>query len=228
MAFGTVKDDITVMDGLLGASLNYDVIKRELTIGGKEAVLYMIDGFCKEAVAQKIVESLMKVEPGEMKKITEEAFLKEKIPYTEVITTPSREQTALEILSGQMALLVDGFSVAYLIDTRQYPSRSIAEPDKDRSLRGSRDSFCETLVNNTALIRRRIRDFRLRTEHFQVGSKTKLDVVICYLDGVASRKELGVLKKRIGEIKVDAIGMTSEALSELLVPTSFFNPLPRI
>ena len=69
------------------------------------------------------------------------------------------------ILSGIMALAIDGLNGAIMLDVRSYPQRDSSEPEKDKVLRGSRDGFVETLVTNTALVRRRIRDRNLRMKY---------------------------------------------------------------
>lgn len=84
-------------------------------------------------------------------------------------------------LAGTACLLVDGYDQAILIDARSYPARSVEEPEADKVLRGSHDGFTETIVQNTALIRRRIRDVNLRVEISRIGGKSKTDVVLCYM-----------------------------------------------
>ena len=106
--------------------------------------------------------------------------------------------------------------------------RSIDEPEKDRSLRGSRDGFVETLIFNTAMIRRRIRDTALHMEYYQVGDSSKVDVVISYMSDRVDLKLVETLRKRLKSIKLNGISMTSQALSEVLIPTNFFNPFPKV
>ena len=68
-----------------------------------------------------------------------------------------------------------------MIDCRTYPARSVEEPDKDKSLRGSRDGFVETIVYNTAMMRRRIRHPALIMEMMEVGDSSRTDVALCYM-----------------------------------------------
>ena len=90
---------------------------------------------------------------------------------------------------------------AVLIDARTYPARSTSEPDTDRVMQGARDGFVETLVMNTALIRRRIRDPRLTMEHFTVGDESRTDVVLCYMDGVAKDSLVRDIRAKLKKIK---------------------------
>ncbi len=226
---GSYKDVVHELTRVLATEENFDVIKRDLIIGERPAVLFFMDAFIKDETFEKIFEFLYKITPKEIKSIkTMEEFSLVKMPYVEVGTAKTVDQIATAVLSGQTALLVEGVDDALLVDIRTYPTRSIDEPDKDRSLRGSRDGFVETLIFNCALIRRRIRDPKLRMKHFQVGKSTKVDVAIGFIDGLADPKVLKRLQQRLQEIDIKGISMTSQALSELLVPTAFFNPFPKV
>lgn len=216
------------MDLRLNTDVNFDIIKRNLLIGERNSVLYFIDGFIKDEVFEKILEYLFKQTPEELKSISDiSEFSLNKMPYVEVDFTYDTDTAANSVLSGPAVLIVDGIKGALIIDTRTYPSRSTEEPQKDKSLRGSRDGFVETLIMNTALIRRRIRSENLRMEYMSVSSNSKLDVAISYIDGLANKKTLANLKKALKNLKLKSISMTTEALSEALIHHNFFNPFPR-
>lgn len=216
------------MDKGLCVDKNFDIIKRELIIGERRAILYFIDGFIKDEVFEKMLEYWFEQTPEKLQGITDmERFSKNKMPYVEVSSTNDVNAAKIAVLSGPAVLIMEGITGALIIDTRTYPSRSIQEPEKDKSLRGPRDGFVETLVMNTAMVRRRIRDERLRMEYFQIGKGTKLDVVISYIDGVADKKTLDIIRKKLKEITINGISMTQQALCESLVKTSFFCPFPK-
>lgn len=224
----SIEKYIYEIDSRIRPELNFDIIKRDICIAGRRAALYFIDGFMKDAVFEKLMEFLYKITPQEIEGINNMAeFSQSYMPYTEADATDDIEKIVTAILSGPAVLLIDGIGDAMLIDSRTYPLRGIEEPQKDRSVRGSKDGFVEALVMNTALIRRRIRDERLRMEYHQIGSTSKVDIVIAFMDGVADEKLLARLRERIKKVKISGISMTQQALSEALIPTSFFNPLPK-
>lgn len=221
-------DLIKEIDSGIKPDESFDIIKRDLIIGKRRAVLYFIDGFIKDEVYEKMLEFLFKIKPEELVGITDMCrFAKNKMPYVETEYSYDPEFIKTAILSGPSVLVIDGIYGALLVDTRTYPMRSVDEPRKDKSLRGSRDGFVETLVMNTAMIRRRIRDCRLRMEYMQIGTDTKLDIAISYIDGLADKKTLKILKERLKSIKVGGISMTQQALSEQLQKSAFFNPFPK-
>ena len=124
-------------------------------------------------------------------------------------------------------LIIEKFEEVLLIDCRQYPMRSVEEPSKYKVLRGSRDGFVETLVQNAALVRRRIRSTQLSFEIFTVGMSSRTDVCICYMQNQVDRKQLDYIRDKIANIKVDALTMNQESLAECLYPGHWWNPFPK-
>lgn len=219
---------VAEMDKALCPDKSFDLLKRELIVAERSAVLYFVDGFIKDEVFEKMLEFLFKQTPETLSGIRNmEQFRLDRMPYVEVDYAYEVDAAVTAVLSGPAVLLIDGIAGALIIDTRTYPVRSVEEPQKDRSLRGSRDGFVETLIFNTALIRRRIRTENLRMEYLQVGSRTKLDLAISYIDGLADEKTLNILRKRLKNLRLNGISMTQQALAEALVPSNFFNPFPK-
>ncbi len=214
------------LDKLLAIDTNFDVLYKDLVIGEREAGFYFIDGFVKDEVMQKLMSSLEGVTKEKMPSTVEE-FSKQWISYVEVDIEANRENLIRSLLSGVVCMFIDGYNKALAIDCRTYPARGVDEPDKDRVMRGSRDGFVETVVFNTALIRRRIRNPQLRMEMLSVGTSSKTDVVISYMDDRADKAFLENLRKRIQEIDIDALSMNQESLAECLYKRSWFNPFPK-
>ena len=158
---------------------------------------------------------------------TPEEFQQKLLPYGEVDLEYKCESIITQILSGVSCLLIDGFEKALLIDCRTYPQRSVEEPDKDKVMRGSRDGFVETLVFNTALIRRRIRNPNLVMQMLSVGSSSHTDISVCYIKDRVDEKLLNRVLERIKSIKIDALTMNQESLAECMYRGHWFNPFPK-
>ncbi len=220
---------IKEMDRRLCPDENFDIVKRELIIGKREAALYFTDGFIKDEVYEKMLEFLFSITSEQLAEIkTMERFKKNKMPYVEVDDTDSTDEAVLQVLSGASVLAIEGVSGVLLADTRTYPSRSIEEPQKDKSLRGSRDGFIEALVFNTSMIRRRIRSENLRMEYHRISSNSKLDSAICYIKGLAREKDIERIRERLKSIKIKSVSMTQQAISEAFCGKHPLNPLPKL
>lgn len=222
----SLKENKRYLDERLGVKKNFDVISRELEVGGKAACIYFVDGFCKDEVMQKLLQYLMDLTAEDMPKSATE-LAEKKMPYGEVDLTDEWDQVLYAFFSGVFLLLIEGYDQVVLIDSRTYPARSVDEPDKDKVLRGSKDGFVETIVFNTALIRRRIRSDELRMEMLSAGKSSKTDIVICYMADRVDRKLLAMIRQRIQNLQVDALTMNQESLAEGLYKRHWFNPFPK-
>ena len=214
------------VDELLQVDKSFDLLYRVVTIGGKKACFYFIDGFCKDEVMEKVLEFLYKIEPKEMPD-TAHDFLKGKLPYGEIDLIRTKEDFLKRVLSGVPVLIVDGYTEFLAMDFRTYPARSVDEPEKDKVMRGSRDGFVETVVFNTALIRRRIRSEDLVMEMHTVGKSSRTDVVIAYMGKRVEPEMLQDIRERIDAIDIDSLSMNQQSLAECLYKHRWFNPFPK-
>lgn len=211
----------------LKADESYDIVYRTLKICDTDLCIFFVDGFIKDSVTEKIIEFFYSIKDKTLLKDAY-TFSKNCVPYTEVDLIKNTDQICTAILSGQMAVLCDGFDRAVLIDVRTYPQRDNATPEKDKVLRGSNDGFVETLVLNTALIRRRIRDTDLRMTSFTVGSESKTDVVLCYMKNKADKKLIETLTRKIQNINTQSLTMNIQSIAEEIYPHKWYNPFPKI
>lgn len=213
----------------LGMGKSFDLIEKPLVIAGREARLYFVDGFIKDETMEKVIAFLFSIQEDELVQAQDmQGFNRRFMTYIETQVDGSAQTAATNVLSGMAALLIDGFAGALMIDARTYPTRGMQEPEDDRVLRGARDGFVETLIFNTALIRRRIRDPQLTMDITQIGDKSKTDVVLCYLDHLVDHAFLKELKRKIQSITIGSITLGQESLAECLVKKQWFNPFPKI
>ncbi len=154
-------------------------------------------------------------------------FARTKIPYVEVDVIGDFDQVIRNVLSGMTCLFISGYEVCISIDCRTYPARSVGEPEKDKSLRGSRDGFVETIVFNTALIRRRIRDPHLVMEITEAGQASRTDIAVCYMKDRVDRDLLDNIKQKIEELHVNDLRMNQQSLAEAIYHRKWFNPFPK-
>lgn len=205
---------------------NFDIIYRMLDVGGKNACIYFIDGFIKDDIMEKLLEFFYSVTPEDLPEDGHE-LTHNYIPYVEVDMLENKDDIIKNILSGVVCLFIDGYERCFAIDCRTYPMRSVEEPEKDKSLRGSRDGFVETVVFNTALIRRRIRSPHLMMEMLNAGKSSKSDIVLCYMGDRADQAVVENLRTKIESLQVDALPMNQESLVEAIYKRKWYNPFPK-
>ncbi len=205
---------------------NFDIVCRVIDMGGRKAALIFVDGFTKDEVLLKIMQAWSSIKAEDLPEDAQ-AFSKKYVPYGEISLIDQEDDMVVQLLTGMTCLFVDGYEQCITIDCRTYPARSVDEPDKDKVMRGSRDGFVETLIFNTALIRRRIRDPRLTMEITSAGESSHTDIAICYMDGRVDQELLERVKKQIADLRVDALTMNQESLAEAIYPYKWYNPFPK-
>lgn len=238
-------DNVALLDGIFRPEANFDLIKKPLKVGKDEMTLYYIDGFIKDTVMMKLMMSFLALEglsaPGEdgggsggaaagaSNTATAVDFCARALPYVETDVIDSVEMAVQMVLSGAAVLLGSPFGgAAIVIDARTYPARDTTEPEGDKVMRGARDGFVETLIFNTALIRRRVRNPALTMQYLSVGSSSKTDIVICYMADRADTSLVERVKNKLSSVKTDALAMGHESLAEVLIKKRWYNPFPKI
>lgn len=211
---------------LLRIEKSFDLICKDTMIGGKCACFFFVDGFTKDEVMQKLLSGFYTIKNTDMPK-TAQDFSIQQLPYIEADIVTNLSLTVTNILSGMTALLIDGYDAAICMDVRTYPARSVDQPEKEKVLRGSKDGFVETIVFNTALIRRRIRDPRLTMEMLSVGRVSHTDVVLCYMENSVDQKLLTYVRRKLQTLEVKALSMNQTSLAECLYTRKWYNPFPK-
>ena len=220
------SNTIQYMDAALPVNESFDIIRRDITIADRQAAFYFIDGFTKDEVMLKILDALFKIKAEELPKDATQ-FANRFIPYVEVDIIQEYDEIIRNVLSGMTCLFIDGYSSCFSIDCRTYPARNVDEPEKDKSLRGSRDGFVETIVFNTALIRRRIRDPHLVMEITEGGQTSRTDIAICYMKDRVNQPLLKEIRQIISNLQVDDLRMNQQSLAEAMFKRKWFNPFPK-
>ena len=226
MVYSSLQDNVDYMNQILPVKDSFDLIQRDIVIGERKSSFFFIDGMTKDEAMVKIMAAFFALKKEDMPS-SATGFSKLVIPYVEVDVLGDFDEIIRNVLSGVTCLFIEGYEACVAIDCRTYPARSVDEPSKDKSLRGSRDGFVETIVFNTALIRRRIRDPHLIMKMFDVGRSSRTDVALCYMEDRVDKNLLQSLKERIDSLDIDALRMNQQSLADALFTRKWFNPFPK-
>ncbi len=223
------EQNVEAVDTALRVDESFDIIKKTLTISGSRLVLYYIDGFVNSGLMQKLIMHLFTVKDfGDKSSGAAKKFTDENVPAAEADVTSNLDQVLLSVMSGCAALICEGFGAnAVIIDLRTYPARETSEPENDKVMRGSRDGFVETMIFNTAMLRRRIRDPRLTVKYVNVGKISRTDIAVCYLEGKADGGFVEEIIGKLSSLECDSIVLGHRSLSEVLVRKKWYNPFPK-
>ncbi len=131
-----------------------------------------------------------------------------------------------DILNGNVAIFSDE-ELAIVCEVKNYPSRSISEPDSEKVVRGSRDGFTENIATNIGLVRRRVKTGRLKIIKYEIGKVSKTLVALVYIEGCVKEKYLENVKKRLDSVEIEELTMADKALEELMLKNKY-TPYPLV
>ncbi|MCE7794061.1 spore germination protein [Salipaludibacillus sp. CUR1] len=214
--FDTFEENIEYLRKEMRIEDNFDLIHHKLVYGERKFGLFFVDAFAKDEVMVHIMRHLSFLNKEDLEGDPITILVQKLIPHLEVETTEDLEEVISQTLAGQAAFIIEGCEEAILVDIREYPGRSPEEPDIERVVRGPRDGFVETLVFNTGLMRRRLRDRSLVMEFMQVGRRSKTDISIAYIDSVADPELIKRVKEKLEAIKIDGLTMAEKTVEEFM------------
>lgn len=222
------KTNLETLRKELNVGKTFDILERIIDVHNTKFYCYYMDGFVKDTNMEYVRRDMYNLKADDFKAITSANDLIEKaLSSIEASTDTDLDNIIKAVLSGQSIMLCEKFPEAIVLDYRTYPSRGVDEPDKEKVLRGSHDGFVETIVFNTALIRRRIRDPKLVFEMHSIGSISQTDIAIGYLDSTVDRKTLNKVRELIENVDLKSLTLGDESFIESLCPKDKFNPFPK-
>lgn len=222
-----IKKNEEMLKKTLGIDISYDTDYRTIYLLNREVQLYFINGLVDDMTIIEILKKFTSINDNESEEDNIYDIIQNRIANQQVEQTLFLDEAIDQLLSGLIVILIDGEDEAFIVDVRQYPGRQPEEPDTERVIRGSRDGFTENVVENSALLRRRIRDSRLRNEMVKVGTRSKTDICISYVQDIANDKLIDHVKTKIADIDVDGLVMADKALEEFFVEAKW-NPYPLV
>lgn len=189
-----------------------DLVIRQFTVGInrdlKAAIIY-IDGLVdKKQIEWSILKPLMAQAEVFTPLSTDDLLYQITAKLISVGEAEEQEDFSRivdSVLTGSTALLIDGIAAAVIISTPGWEKRSITEPEAEVNIRGSKEGFIENLSSNTAMLRRKLGHPALTMVRMTIGEKSKTDICIAYLKGVAPEALITEIQHRLRRIKTDVI-----------------------
>lgn len=223
----TVVQTEAFMKEKVGLGISTDLGVRKLKILNKEVHLYYVDGLTETGFIIEIIEQL--VRKTDRKCNTDKVFelIENNLVHRSISRIETLDELVDKVLAGSIVLLVDGSSMGLVVNFRSFPDRKPKEPVSEKTIRGSRDGYVENIITNTALTRRRIRDERMRFEKMIVGERSKTDIAIGYVKGVADPKLIDIVRSKLSNIKIDGLTMADKTVEEFIIKQGY-NPYPLV
>lgn len=197
---------------------SYDLKHRILNFKGRLVHLYFLASLSNDVLISRLVEGIENREGKDLENCIN-------MGDVEIVSTNQIQKIQRAVLGGNSALF-DG-EITYLMDTKNFPNRAIEEPETEKSVRGAKDGFNESILNNTGLIRRRIRSPELCFHLTTMGTQNPIDIAVAYLEDKVDRHVLQQLLTRISQVQTQEFIMTDRAIEEVLLNQGY-NPFPLV
>ncbi len=208
-----------------------DIVKRHFFVGEKKDIaVYMIytDNIVNgNAIEESILTNIMNrcridgKKEGMLKRLNEEV-----IAIGEMNEVKTFQEIFDAVLLGDTILLVDGNDIALQASTKGFPSRGVSEAKTEVVVQGPKDAFTEIGATNIVLIRRRIRDTKLKVKRTKVGKRSKTDVAILYMEDIVRKEILQEVEYKINQIDIDVV-LDSGYIDQLL-ENRWLSPFPQL
>ena len=208
-----------------------DIVKRRFFVGEKKDIaVYMIytDNIVNgSAIEESILTNIMNrcridgKKEGMLKRLNEEV-----IAIGEMNEVKTFQEIFDAVLLGDTILLMDENDIALQASTKGFPSRGVSEAKTEVVVQGPKDAFTEIGATNIVLIRRRIRDTKLKVKRTKVGKRSKTDVAILYMEDIVRKEILQEVEYRINQIDIDVI-LDSGYIDQLL-ENRWLSPFPQL
>ncbi|ACB84461.1 spore germination protein [Natranaerobius thermophilus] len=211
---------------------NFDLVIREFNVQGHENrkafIAYLSKIVNEEKINDNIVKPLMEpMERYESLQNLDLSYIKNSIlPTVNVEQVSDLNQIIENIVNGETALFYMNYGEALSIDSWEVKGRDIEKPETETVVRGPKESFNESLSENTALLRRKIKNPDLKLESFTLGNQTKTEVIVAYMEDIADENIVNEVKSRLSEIDIDAI-LESGYVEEFLEDAPY-SPFPTV
>ncbi len=217
---------IAVLDEKLGVGRSFDMVGRMLSIGGRRARIWVVNGYAQDALLERILSAWTALETLDVPDL--QAFLERYVTACDASVETDWDKAVTAVFAGKTLLIIDGYRGGLLLEAKQFPLRSVEEPDTSKVLRGSHDGFGENIMKNAALLRRRIRTPELTLERLAAGERSKTDIALCYLEGKADPALVEELRQKINAIDVRSLAMGQESVAEAIAPRQWYSPFPKV
>ncbi|ACA39311.1 spore germination protein [Lysinibacillus sp. fkY74-1] len=222
--FSSLEEAEDFLKEQFGDGESFDVGIKHLFVKDLPVLCAYISGLVDGEALTQLLSNMLPDEDYDIDVEDEKEYFESYFNFHGRSEETERKAYLLAILSGQVTFITKS-GYCYIAELRNYPGRSPEEPDNEKVIRGSRDGFTEGISQNTALIRRRIRNSNLRFELHKISKIGQTDVAIAYMKDIANEDMLEKLRQRLDQINHDGLTMADKSLEEWLFKQKF-HPVP--
>lgn len=193
---------------------NADMVQRSFVVGAKAKIMaraiYLNQIVDADVFNLHVLEPLMEYDgPGDEAVVSNLIDLISvsslRVGQVQVQKAGNLKEVVHHIFDGLVVILLDGCPEVIVVDIHGGEYRTVDEPPGERTARGPREGFIESLDVNIAMIRRRLCDPKLVVKKTKIGRRTRTPVAYLYIEDIASPEVVNDLRLRLDSIDTDGI-----------------------
>lgn len=180
-----------------------DIIRKKVMIdNGHEAYFVYVGGLVdKDLLQRDFMRPFLSMSLSDMKDRNRILNL----PCIETALLYDLDAVIQGVLAGDSVFICDALPFAVSCSITSIEKRGIEEPATEKNIRGPHEGFIEVLDTNLSILRRRVKNERLRFKTVTLGVQTKQKVVVAYIEGIANMGLVNSLHEKIGKIDMDGL-----------------------
>ncbi|MGJ7919456.1 spore germination protein [Neobacillus sp. LXY-4] len=152
--------------------------------------------------------------------------IRKRFSISRIMEVSDIQTVSEQILAGNTVLIINESNRGLVFRSSNLTGRSISEPSTERTVRGPQEGFVEDIHKNVMLIRRKIKTPALKVENFTIGEKTKTQISVVYIKGIASDEIVKEVQQRLSRIAID--GILDSQYVEAMIKDSPRSPIPTV
>ncbi|MFR4352984.1 MAG: spore germination protein [Roseburia sp.] len=220
----SISENVAHMEALF--STCDDIKKKQMKLGkNKDVSCYLT--FIEVAVDMRnsALLELLKYLRGLGREEIQQALAQNALGLSDATYFKTIEEAADGVLTGEAILFVDGFDQAVKIPDDGYPNMGVNEADSEKVVRGSNEGFTDSVKQNAALIRKRIRSPQVKVKQKKLGVRSKTNVYLVYMEELVCPGLLQEIERRLEGFVID--GVLDSGVIEQLTEEKWYSPFPQ-
>ena len=206
-----------------------DILIRSMRLGEKQKVdclmvyieVAVSNMMLDDSAIGKMINHFWEISPEQI----QEFIKNNSLGIADVKKLTDMNEALAAMLAGNAVFFIDGYDRAMKISSKGYPSMGVMEAESEKVLRGSREGFSDSVKSNSALVRKRLRDTRLKVEEYYTGVRTHTLTQVLYMEDLVHEELLEQVKERLGRFRID--GILDSGMLEQLTEDVWYSPFPQ-
>lgn len=181
-----------------------DFLLRECLVNGTKCIVCVLDGMIDSLQLSHLIMDPMLRFSGDYDTQSDlfDTIKLSVINSLEMSEIDTFDDIYYYLASGFAIVIIDGVAKCLALGIQGFGKRGTGEPPNEADIKGAKECFTETINDNKALLRRRIKSPDLKLKQLKIGENAPTSVVIAYVKGVADDRLVSDVEYRLNSAQI--------------------------